>query len=67
MPSATLRRIRAVGAAIGDVIRGAAGTDAYAHYCAHLARHHPGEPPLSREAFFRREFSARWEGIRRCC
>jgi uncharacterized short protein YbdD (DUF466 family) len=49
------------------VIRGAAGTDAYAHYRAHLRRHHPEEQPLSREAFFRRELSARWEGIRRCC
>lgn len=50
-----------------DIVRGAAGADAYASYCAHAEAHHPGEPRLSREEFFRREFSARWEGIRRCC
>ena len=50
-----------------DIVRGAAGADAYAAYCAHAAAHHPDEPRLSREAFFRREFSARWDGIRRCC
>jgi uncharacterized short protein YbdD (DUF466 family) len=59
--------LRAVGAALGDVIRGAAGTEAYAHYLAHLGRHHPDQQPLSREDFFRRELSARWEGVRRCC
>jgi uncharacterized short protein YbdD (DUF466 family) len=62
-----LHGLSAVVAALGDVVRGAAGTDAYAHYLAHLARRHPDQAPLSREAFFRREFSARWDGIRRCC
>ena len=57
----------AVAAALRDVVRGAAGADAYAHYRAHQARHHPNDPPLTREEFFRREFSARWDGIRRCC
>jgi uncharacterized short protein YbdD (DUF466 family) len=57
-------RLYAIGR---DIIRGAAGADAYAAYCAHAAAHHPDEPRLSREAFFRQEFSARWEGIRRCC
>ena len=67
MRNAALGRLRALGAALGEVVRGAAGTDAYANYRAHLARHHPLERPLSREEFFRKEFSARWEGIRRCC
>jgi uncharacterized short protein YbdD (DUF466 family) len=71
MRSPALARLRgaaaAVGAAIGDVVRGAAGTEAYAQYLSHLARHHPQQRPLSREDFFRREFSARWDGIRRCC
>jgi len=67
MRSAAFRRLRAIGTALGDVIRGAAGTDAYARYKEHVLRHHPHEPLLSREEFFRREFSARWEGIRRCC
>ncbi|HUO79666.1 MAG TPA: YbdD/YjiX family protein [Steroidobacteraceae bacterium] len=67
MPSAPLRRLRAIGRALGDVIRGAAGADRYAGYLAHARRHHPGQQPLSREEFFRRDLSARWEGIRRCC
>ncbi len=67
MPDAALRRVRAIAGVLGDVIRGAAGTDAYAHYLAHHRRHHPDREPLSREAFFRRELSAKWEGIRRCC
>ena len=50
-----------------DLIRGAAGTDGYQQYRAHLARHHPEETPLSREAHFRREFVSRWDGVRRCC
>lgn len=67
MRSALIRSVRAVGAALIDVVRGAAGTDAYAHYLAHLRRHHPGRIPLSREAFFRDETAARWSGVRRCC
>ena len=54
-------------AACRDVLRGAVGADGYAAYRTHIARHHPDERPLSHEAYFRREFSARWEGIRRCC
>ena len=67
MPNAAVRRVRAVAGVLGDVIRGAAGTDAYRHYLAHHQRHHRDREPLSREAFFRRELSAKWEGIRRCC
>jgi uncharacterized short protein YbdD (DUF466 family) len=53
--------------ALRDIVRGAAGADAYGHYRDHLERHHPERQPLTREEFFRREFSARWDGIRRCC
>ncbi len=67
MPSELSRRLRAVRAALGDVIRGAAGTDAYAHYLAHQQRHHPHAAPWSRAEFFRHDLAARWEGIRRCC
>lgn len=62
-----LRLARRLYGACRDVIRGAAGADAYDHYRAHLCTHHPERTPLSREAFFRQEFSARWEGVRRCC
>jgi uncharacterized short protein YbdD (DUF466 family) len=67
VPSRLSCRLRAVAAALGDVVRGAAGTDAYAHYLDHLRRHHPGSEPLTRADFFRRELTARWSGIRRCC
>lgn len=50
-----------------EVARGAAGTHAYDDYLAHCRMHHPHAPVLSREEFFRREFTAKWEGIRRCC
>ncbi len=61
------RLLLGLASALRDIVRGAAGTDAYAHYLAHLQRHHPERQPLTREEFFRHEFSARWDGIRRCC
>lgn len=50
-----------------DLARGAAGTHAYDDYVAHRRARHPGAPILSREEFFRREFTAKWDGVRRCC
>jgi uncharacterized short protein YbdD (DUF466 family) len=67
VPRPLLDRLRMLGGALSDVVRGAAGADAYAHYLAHLAHHHPDRRPLSREDFFRLELAARWDGIRRCC
>jgi uncharacterized short protein YbdD (DUF466 family) len=67
VPRPVLGRLRIFGEALRDVIRGATGADAYANYLAHLERHHPDRRPLSRGDFFRRELSARWDGIRRCC
>ncbi len=43
------------------------GDAAYVRYLNHVHSHHPGEPPLSREAFFRREQDRKWQGVRRCC
>jgi uncharacterized short protein YbdD (DUF466 family) len=67
VPRSLLGRLRLLGSALGDVVRGATGAQAYAQYLAHLARHHPDRQPLSREAFFRSELSSRWDGVRRCC
>lgn len=50
-----------------DLARGVAGTHSYDQYVAHCRAHHPDGPVLSREEFFRREFTEKWEGIRRCC
>ena len=49
------------------VLEGAGGTHAYSGYLEHHRRHHPGTPPLSREAFFRESLEARWHGVKRCC
>ena len=57
-------RLRTAG---GEFLRGCAGLDDYARYLAHQQRHHAEQVPLGREAFFRRELSARWDGVRRCC
>lgn len=58
---------RRVGRVFADIATGAAGTNGYANYLAHHLAHHPGLRSLSREEFFRRELTARWEGVRRCC
>lgn len=63
-PRGPLRRLYG---AVRDFMRGAIGADAYEQYLRHLKEAHPEQRPLSSEAFFRREFSARWEGVRRCC
>ena len=58
--------LRLLGA-LHQVLRGAAGTDAYEQYLDHQRRRHPEAPALSRTAFFREQLAARWEGVRRCC
>ena len=59
--------VRGSLAALRDVLRGAAGANAYENYLSHCAAHHPSLVPLSREAFFRLDLAARWDGVRRCC
>jgi len=74
-PGATLARLAAgagggcarIRIAARDFLRGCVGLDGYARYLAHHERHHAGQAPLTRAAFFRRELSARWDGLRRCC
>jgi uncharacterized short protein YbdD (DUF466 family) len=55
------------GARIRDIVTGASGLSAYEQYLAHLHAHHPEDQPMSREAFFRCDLAARWDGVRRCC
>lgn len=52
---------------LAEIARGASGTHAYDHYVAHCRERHPERPLPTREEFYRRELTARWEGIRRCC
>jgi len=49
------------------VIRTLAGDDAYEKYCAHHRHHHDNEPLLDRRAFYVRDQTAKWNGIKRCC
>jgi len=49
------------------LIRQLSGDDAYERYLVHQAAAHPGQPPLSRAAYFRRCEQEKWHGVRRCC
>lgn len=53
--------------ALWKLLRRLSGDDAYERYLAHHAQTHPGEPPLDRETFFKRELEAKWSGVKRCC
>jgi len=48
-------------------VRRLSGDDAYERYLQHLAEHHPGEAPLSKQAFFKRWQDEKWNGVKRCC
>lgn len=63
----TRRALAGFGARLRDIVSGASGLRAYEQYLRHLRAHHPGTQPMSREAFFRSDQAARWEGVRRCC
>jgi uncharacterized short protein YbdD (DUF466 family) len=59
--------LRRALAALRDIWVGAAGTNAYEAYLAHLRAHHPDTSPPSRAQFARQDLDERWEGVRRCC
>jgi uncharacterized short protein YbdD (DUF466 family) len=52
---------------IWSFFRRLSGDDAYERYLRHHAEHHTGEPPLSREVFFRQWQDHKWKGVKRCC
>ena len=57
-------RLRQVGRAYRRVV----GAPDYDAYCAHMAAQHPGEAPLSRQAFCAREIDRRYgKSGPRCC
>ncbi len=61
------RSLRTRLSALWRAFRLMTGDDAYERYLAHHTAAHPGEPPLSRKEFCRREQERKWGGIRRCC
>lgn len=48
-------------------LRQLSGDDAYERYLAQHAHHHPEQPPLSREEFFKQWQDGKWKGVKRCC
>lgn len=48
-------------------LRTLVGDDAYERYCAHHRLHHPAQPPLDRRAFYVKNQTEKWSGIKRCC
>jgi len=49
------------------LLRQLSGDDAYERYLRHQALSHPGEVPLDRKSFFKREQERKWNGVKRCC
>lgn len=66
-PTRILRLVRTVWSGCTDVFAGAMGSRAYDAYVAHCRERHPDRPLPTREEFFRRDLSERWDGVRRCC
>jgi uncharacterized short protein YbdD (DUF466 family) len=60
--------LRARLAHLARVVRIVMGVPDYERYVAHVRRHHPGEAPLSRDAFVRERLDARYARPgSRCC
>ena len=53
--------------AFWSYIRTVSGDDAYERYLAHHAAAHPGQPVMTRKAFFIERQRQKWSGVTRCC
>ncbi len=61
-------KAREAGRYLAATFRLMVGVPSYDAYLAHMARTHPGVPPMSYEAFFRNRQQARYAGgAGRCC
>ncbi|MBR0669577.1 YbdD/YjiX family protein [Roseomonas soli] len=69
--SARQGRVTRLFSCICDGARLMVGVPRYEDYVAHMARMHPGEPPMTYEEFFRNRQAARYGaskmGGMRCC
>lgn len=54
-------------AALWALLRRVSGDDAYDRYLAHHRAAHPGQAPLGRRQWFKREQDRAWAQVRRCC
>ena len=48
-------------------LRQVTGDDAYERYVAHQRLAHAGEPPLTRQQFFKKRQEEKWSKVSRCC
>lgn len=48
-------------------LRAATGDDAYERYVQHRHTKHPGEPLMTRVAFYDERLRRKWSGVTRCC
>lgn len=64
-----LRRLLALYRLLRQAARLMVGIPDYEAYVAHRRAHHPGEPVMSYEAFFRERQASRYDGsrMRGCC
>ena len=62
-----LRPLALLCATTWNLLRSLSTDDAYDKYLAHHNAAHPGEPPLSRRAFYIRQQQRKWTGVSRCC
>ncbi len=61
-------RLRLLARKLGQAARLAVGVPDYEGYVAHRRAHHPGEPLMSYEEFFRERLASRYRrGSSRCC
>ena len=65
--SGLLRTARPRLAALWELLRALSGDDAYERYSVHHAHRHPGQPRLSRRAFYLEDQRRKWSGVSRCC
>jgi uncharacterized short protein YbdD (DUF466 family) len=50
-----------------QTIRQLSGDDLYERYLHHHSQYHSGQPPQSREMFFKQWQDEKWTGVKRCC
>jgi uncharacterized short protein YbdD (DUF466 family) len=50
-----------------QLLRQASGDDAYERYREHMLQAHPGQPAMTRSAYYRFRMEQKWNRITRCC
>ncbi|HTS54218.1 MAG TPA: YbdD/YjiX family protein [Burkholderiales bacterium] len=53
--------------AVWRFVRQVSGDDAYERYRDHILQAHPGQPAMTRTAYYRFRTEQKWNRITRCC